>query len=390
MQLNKALLGLAVLLLPAVCLGDVVILEEIIAKVNGDIITRSEYQAAMVESRAIIANDKNLTPEQKSEQIELAERDALRNLIDERLLIQKGQDLDVNVDADVLRQRDRIMEQYDLKTIEEFEDWATERFDLPIEDLMDQLKRNILSQAVLGQEVSSRIIVPREDIEKYYEEHQSEFVRKEGVQLREIMISTEGKTGDELAEAKKTAQEVHERVHSGEPFAEMARRFSESEATKESGGDLGFYERGTLRKDLEDIVFSAQAGFISDLIDLPNGFLILKVDQRFDAGQAPLDQVEDDIRRRLSGPKWNPAVREFLTELRRDAYIEIRPGYVDTSAAGGQTTAWSDPAKLAPVTTTKEELLNKKKRRRVLWMIPLPMEKDDDAKDGADKDAGGQ
>ena len=71
-------------------------------------------------------------------------------------------------------------------------------------------------------------------------------------------------------------------------------------------------------------------------------------------------------------PKVQPAIREYLTKLREDAYIELRPGYVDLAAAPGKDTSWSDPAKLAPVTTTKEEVLNKKKKRRLLWVIPLP------------------
>jgi peptidyl-prolyl cis-trans isomerase SurA len=65
-------------------------------------------------------------------------------------------------------------------------------------------------------------------------------------------------------------------------------------------------------------------------------------------------------------------VRTFLSELRQDAYIEIRPGYVDSGAVAGMSTDWSDPAKLTPVTTTKEELLRKKKNPKILWMIPVP------------------
>lgn len=352
--------------------AEIVIVEEIIAKVNGDIIARSEYEQALAESRAAVAAQKDLTPEQQQKAIEEAEKNTLRNLIDERLLIQRGNDLSLSVEAQVLRQRDEIMRRYDLKTVADFENWAAEKFDLPIEDLMDQLRNNILSQTVLGQEVGSKIVIPRADIEKYYEEHKTEFVREEGVYLREILISTQGKTGEDLAAAEKKAKEVLERVKKGEPFAEMARRFSENENSAPNGGDIGVWRRGQLRKEIEDLVFENDAGFITDLIEVPTGYLILKVEERFREGQAELQEVEQEIHARLAGPKWNPAVREYLSQLRRDAYIEIRPGYIDSGAVPGMDTSWSDPAKLAPVTTTKEEVLKKKKGRRLLWLIPLP------------------
>ncbi len=368
-----------------------VILEEIIAKVNGDIIARSAYQDAMAEARAQVAANRDVTDQDRPALLAKAEKDTLRNLIDELLLVQKGDQLEVNIEAQVLRQRDRIMEQNDLKTTEEFEDWAIKRFDLPIEDLMDQLRRNLMSQAVLGQEVGSRIVVAQEEVEQYYNEHKTEFVRKESVRLSEIFVSTEGKKAAELEEAKKKANEVHDRVHSGELFAEMARRFSENKQSAEQGGALGSFERGSLRKELEEIVFDANPGFITELIEVPNGYLLLKVDERFRAGQAELEEAQEEIRDRLMGPKWDPAVREYLTTLREEAYIEIRPGYLDEAAVAGKDTSWSDPADLAPVTTTKEELLKKKKKRRLLWLIPLPggggdKDKDGDAKDAEAKD----
>jgi hypothetical protein len=82
--------------------------------------------------------------------------------------------------------------------------------------------------------------------------------------------------------------------------------------------------------------------------------------------------VEFEIRNQLIMPRVQPAVREYLTQLRQDAYIELRPGYVDLAAAPGKDTSWSDPAKLAPLTTTKEEVLARGKKRRLLWIIPLP------------------
>ena len=84
------------------------------------------------------------------------------------------------------------------------------------------------------------------------------------------------------------------------------------------------------------------------------------------------------------GPRYAPAIREYLTELRERAYIEIRPGYVDSAPAPNQDTSWTDPAKLAPVTTTRDEVL-KSKKKKLLWLIPIGGGKDKDKDSGADQ-----
>ncbi|MCB1022465.1 MAG: peptidylprolyl isomerase [Bryobacterales bacterium] len=371
-------------LIPAASFADVAVVEEIIVKVNGDVILRSEFDRIQNELRSEVARDTRMSDEQKLAAVADREKNALRDLIDERLLVQKGKEVGVNVEPQVLAQRERLMEQYDLKTVEEFEDWATEKAGMPAEDLMERMRENFLSQSVLGQEVGSRIFIPREEIQKYYDEHKDEFVRSEGVRLAEILISKDGMTDEQIAEAEKEAREVHDRVQRGEPFAEMARRYSDSEGSKEAGGDIGIWRRGSLQKELEDMVFDKNPGFITDLIPTSRGWLILKVVERYREGLAELDEVEDEIRNKLIGPRYAPAIREYLTELREKAYIEIRPGYIDSAAAPGQDTSWTDPANLTAVTTTREEVL-KNKKKKLLWLIPMGGGKNKDK--GSDGDS---
>jgi peptidyl-prolyl cis-trans isomerase SurA len=125
---------------------------------------------------------------------------------------------------------------------------------------------------------------------------------------------------------------VHARVSRGERFDEMARRFSDSEASKERGGDIGIFRRGDLQKAIEDEVFSGNSGYISNLMPISRGWLILKVNGRYSDGLAELEEVDEEIRNVLIGPRYQPAIREYLASLREDAYIEIRPGYIDSNA----------------------------------------------------------
>jgi len=348
-----------------------IIVEELIAKVNGDVILRSEYDDFLRDIRGEITRDERVAPDDKSNAINDREKNILSDLIDQRLLVQRGEEAGVNVEGQVLRQRDTIMKQMDIDDIDEFENAVAERYGMLIEDLMQRMRESYISNAVLGQEVGSRIVISREEIEAHYAEHKDEYTRSEGVRLQELLVSTEGLVGKELEEKEKLAREVHTRVQNGEPFAEMAKRYSDSEPTKQIGGDIGIFRRGQLRKDMEDLVFDKNPGYITDLIEADRGFLLLKVVEKYREGLAELEEVVEEIRAKLSEPKYAPAVRSYLSFLREQAYIEIRPGYTDTRAVLGKDTNWSDPAKLAPVTTTRDEVL-RSRQKRILWMIPLP------------------
>ena len=378
---SRILFFLATVCLLATSLGaDVVIVEEIIAKINGDILLRSEYDTALSELRAQVRNAKDFNEEQKEELLAKREKESLRDLIDRRLMVQRGKELGISVEAQVLRQRDEMMKQYKIETVDEWEDWIFEQTGAPAEDFKDRMRDSFLSQAVMGQEVGSRIVIPRAQIEEYYAEHKGEFIRKEGVHLLEFLISTAGKNAEELKAAEKKVEDLHKRLIKGERFRELAKRHSENPRTAPSGGDIGIWRRGDLRKEIESAVFDQRQGHITDPLKTPNGYLILKVETKYREGQAELSEVQEEIRNRLMAPRYEPEVRKFLTRLRQEAYIEIRPGYADSAAVAGKDTSWTDPAKLAPVTTTREEVLAKKKKRRLLWVIPLPGGGDKDKK----------
>jgi hypothetical protein len=103
---------------------------------------------------------------------------------------------------------------------------------------------------------------------------------------------------------------------------------------------------------------------------MANGFLILKVEDRYEAGQASISDVENEITEQLYNPRMMPKLRDYLTKLRAEAFLEIRGGFVDSGAAPGKDTAWKDPAQLKPETTTKEEVAARKKRK--FLGMPMP------------------
>ncbi len=367
----RFLVGLAGLFCAAgLAVADVKLVEHIIAKVNNEIVTQGELDRTRRQLEAELKRQ-GVTGERLQQALKEAENDLLRDRIDHLLLVQKGKDLNINIDSEVSKYLAELQLQFKISDPDKFQQFVREQTGQPYEDFRQQTKDGFLTRRVIQQEVGSRINLPRSEVQKYYEEHKNEFVRDEQVYLREIFVSTEGKDAAGVAAAEKKAKDLVERARKKENFGNLARDNSDA-ATAPNYGDLGAFKRGDLRPEIEELVFKQGRGYVTDPLRQPNGFLILKVEERFEKGLQPFEVVEQEVMEKLYSPRMQPAVRVFLTRLRQDAFLEIRSGFVDSGAAPGKDTAWKDPAQFKPQTVTKEEVAARTRRRRLLWLIPIP------------------
>src|ERR1035441_1611116 len=355
----------------AVCSAadNVKVVEEIAAKVNGDIITRGELARKRLEAEAE-AKRQGLSGPRLQQAVDDWAANALREEIDTLLLVQKGKDLNISVDSEVTRRLAEIQVQQKISDPDKFQAFIRENSGMSYEDFKLQMKNQMLTQRVIGQEVARAVVVTEAEAQKFYDEHKSEYMRKESqVFLSQIVISTEGKSPAQVAVAEKKATDLATRAKKGEKFNELARDNSDDVETAKNGGQIGPMTKGLLDKPIEDLVFAQKKGYVSDPIRRPASFVILKVDERFEAGQAPFEEVKGEIQDRLTQTRMEPKVRVYLTSLREDAFLEIKEGYVDSGAAPAKDTRWKDVAQLKPQTTTKEEVAARVKRH-LLWVIP--------------------
>jgi parvulin-like peptidyl-prolyl isomerase len=354
----------------AVFAAEVVVVEQIVAKVNGDIITTSDLAKArrqmMDELKA-----RKLPAREIERMMEEAEKHLLRDKIDALLLSSKGKELNINVDGDVSRYIADLMVRLKVANQEDLGKMITEQTGQSFEDWKNDMRNNMVTQRVVRQEVSGKINIKKEEIAKYYEEHKDEFIREEEVYLREILLSSEGKSPAEVAGLEKKAQEIVARARKNEKFSTLVREFSDS-ASRNEEGDLGWMKKGMLNPQIEEMVFQGKKNFVTDPIKLPNGWLILRVEDFHQAGQAELEQVQNEIMEKLYMPRFQPQMREYLTKLRMEAFLEIKDGYLDSGAAPGKNTAWTDPAQLKPETVSKEEVASRRRMKRALWVVPIP------------------
>lgn len=334
------------------------VVEEIIARVNNDIITRSDYarELASAEDDAKAECQGRCTPQQLEANIQDRRKNALRDLIDQSLLVQRGKDMGISVETEVIKQLDQIRQQNNLASMEDLEKAVTAQ-GLNWEDFKNNIRNKILVQKVVGQEVGQHIVIGHDDVLKYYNEHKADFVRPEQVALREIQVSTEGKKESEIPELKKKAETALQRVKNGEDFGEIAKRFSDGPTAKQ-GGYLGTYKRGELAKPLEDIVFKMKRNDLTDVIDTKQGFLILQVLEHYDEGQQPVEKVENEIMNTLYNQKMEPAMRDYLKTLREQSYVVIKPGFTEIAGGGN--------SEIQEVNATPEATKAKKGRKRFL------------------------
>ncbi|HTM48282.1 MAG TPA: peptidylprolyl isomerase [Bryobacteraceae bacterium] len=346
--------------------AEIKVIEQIVAKVNGDIITSGELERSRQALEADLKQQK--VPEAKMQQmLKEREADALKDQIDQLLLVQKAKELSINVDAEITRELADIQIQNKITDPDKFRLWVQEQSGMSYEDLKQQMKNRALTQRVIRQEVGGRITIPKSELLKYYEDHKNDFVRQEQVFLREIFISSVGKSPEQVAAAEKRAKDILARAKKGEKFPELARDTSDADSAK-NFGEIGWFKKADLNPSLQ-FLFKEKKGFITDVIKTENGFVIFRLDERHEAGLAPFEEVENEVTEKLYVPRMQPKVREYLTKLREQAFLEIRAGYVDSGAAPGKDTSWRDPAQLKPETTTKEEVAARR-RKRLLGIIP--------------------
>jgi peptidyl-prolyl cis-trans isomerase SurA len=329
------------------------VVEDVVVHVNDLIISRSDVERAM-QSLADENRQTNASPAEIAER----QKNLLRDMIDKQLLLSRGKELNINVDAEVVRQLDEIRKQNKMATLEDLEAAARQQ-GVSYEDFKAGIRDRTIQQMVVRDEVGRRLQMTQGQEQAYYEAHKQDFTQPEQIKLSEILVPTPADANDAaIAQAQAKAEGLETQLKAGGNFEELAKANSGG-PTAAQGGDLGMYKRGALAKVLEDQTFVLKAGEWTAPIRTRQGFVILKVTDHVAAGVAPLKDVEQQVQEAMYVEAIQPAMRTYLTKLREDAYIDIRTGYVDSGASPKQTkpvfTAYAPP----PV---KKKTVQQKKR----------------------------
>ena len=308
------------------------VVEDAVARINDQIITRTEYQAAEDQLLQEARQD-NLSQSDLDDRL----HNLLRDLIDEQLLLSEGKVLGIDGEAETMRELDDIRKKNNLPDMQALEKAAAQQ-GVSFEDFKQHIRDQIIRQQVVRDQVGSRLNMTHADELAYYNAHAQDFALPEQVHLSEIMVPTpENATQAQIDAAQAKADDLAAKLKAGANFATLART-SSGGPTAAASGDLGDFKRGALGDVLEKATFPLPVGGNTPPIRTRQGYVILHVDSHQHAGVPPLSAVEPQVQEALYFQQLQPALRAYLTKQRADAYIEIAPGFEDSGAPTKKST----------------------------------------------------
>jgi peptidyl-prolyl cis-trans isomerase SurA len=311
------------------------VVEDIVARVNDQIVTQSDYDRA-AEQLDNEAKQQTIP----AQELEQKQADLLRDLIDQQLLLSKGKELGITGETELIKRLDEIRKQNHLDSLDDLEK-AAQQQGVSYEDFKANIRNSIITQQVVRDEVGRHITMAPGDVQRYFKAHESEFAQPESVNLNEIMIPTPAKSATEGADsaqieaAQAQASALEAKLAAGAKFDDLAKP-SPSDPNEAKSLALGEFRRGMLAKEIEDKAFALNAGQYTQPIRTKQGFIILQATQHTPGGEASFKQVEPQVEEALFLERMQPALRVYLTKLREEAYVEIKQGVVDTGASGNE------------------------------------------------------
>lgn len=301
------------------------VIERIIARVNNEVITQRQFERELERLRTQLAQQ--FSGAELEAKVREATKDLLRDLVDQALMVQKAKDLDINAETDLIRRLDEIRQSVKLDSLEDLQR-EVEKQALQWEDFKDGIRRNLLMREVMQREVGRSIIISREEARKFFEEHKKQFESPGGVHLAQILVSKENRKPEE---ADKRAKDALAELKAGARWRDVAEKYSDDSTAKE-GGDIGWLKEGTVAPLIQNAIASLELNEFTEILDTKHGHLILKVLERRSPGVPDFAEVEQRVNEILYSQRMQPALREYLANLRKESYIYLAPGFVDSGA----------------------------------------------------------
>jgi len=323
MRKKRMIIGLIFFLAAGPFLLASEVVEEIVAIVNDEIITLSQYKKQHDLLYQMLKSQ--LEGEEFEKQYDKMKKEILDNIINDLLLLQMAREKGVNVSEQVKLTLERIKQDNNLESDEVLKR-EMERQGVDFDQFVKQMEEDYLKQAVIFSEVEKYIVIDDSEIVNYYKLHPEEFTEPEEFRLRAIYISTEGKTEEEVESKKK---EISEKVQAGDDLASLASQYSDGPG-KESQGDLGTFKKGQLEKSLEEAVEKLKIGEITPWLKGRNGWYLLKLEEKKESRLRSFEEVKKNVEEKLATEKRQKKVAEFLKKIREESYIKIlRPNPLD-------------------------------------------------------------
>jgi peptidyl-prolyl cis-trans isomerase SurA len=300
------------------------VIERVVAVVNDEIILLSELEERVAPIVAEMDRQGEINLRSREAQLVVLRRRVLDMLVDERLMLNQAQQLKLGVTSEEI---DRALEEIRKQNNVELDDLikALRQQGMTLAQYRQDLRKQILRLKVVNAAVRSRISVSDEEVKNYYEQRVRRSGTQRTVRASHIFVGIpEDASPKDVERKRRQAGDLVERARAGEDFAKLARAHSEDPATKEEGGDLGYFTRGSLPAAVEEIVFNMDIGEVRGPIRAARGFHVIKLLARKDEGVKPLKEIKEQLRQQLYAQEMEKATKAWLQEIRKKAHVESR------------------------------------------------------------------
>jgi parvulin-like peptidyl-prolyl isomerase len=297
--------------------GGQEVVEEIVAVVNDEIITlsdyRQQYELTLAQLRAA-----QLPQADYDKQYAALKKDLLNGMITELLLLQKGRELNLNVSDQVKARIEQIKTDNNMTSDAELRR-AVEQQGMTFETWLKQYEEGMMRMAVIYTEVERAIVLEDSEVVQYYKKNPAEFTTATEYKLHAVYLASEGRTPEEC-EALKAA--VDAKLKSGAAFADVAGELSDP-PMKESKGDLGTFKAGELDKSLESAVEKLKAGEVGAWVSNKNGWYLINLVEKKDSTLRPFEDARKEVEEKIYNGKRAEKEGVYIKTLRERSYVRI-------------------------------------------------------------------
>lgn len=307
---------------------EAVVIDETLASVNKDLITRSMLQRAERALRRDLQEQFPNDPGKQEEVFARLQPRLLVSLIDERLIAQRAEEMGVmpEIEAQINATILELCKQNNLENLDACRA-AMERQGFSMEDIRASYRGQFMRQAVYGQDVYGVLIeqVTNREAEDYYRSHTADFTEPGELEISEIYIAF---TPETQAAAETRARQAYGELKAGKPFAEVARTFSdEKRASRAAGGKLPPYKENQLAEEFKAELAKLKPGELTPILKLEKAYQILRLEARRPPTVKPFSEVKELVKRLIAQQRADAKIREYLRGLRAKALIRLAEPY---------------------------------------------------------------
>jgi len=294
------------------------VVDQIVAIVNDEIVTFSELKKVL---NPIYAQyEKTYEGDELVEKMVKARNEVLEQLINNKLLMQQARKKDVKVDPKEIDERiAQIKSRF--PTEEDFTK-ALGMDGMTVDNLRKNIEEQLLIRGLVQMDLAHKAMISPREVEEYYKEHAADFSEGETINVCNIMIKHKKRAENEPDKAWDVISNIRKEVKNGADFEVLAKRYSEGPNAAQ-GGDMGFFSRGSMMKDIEDVAFNMKAGEVSEIIKTDTGYYLLYLKARRSPRLIPIQDVSKDIERELFQRKIEELKGDYVREIRKKAFVKI-------------------------------------------------------------------